>query len=338
MARRTDSAAQARRLLALLPMLHQGETVAVADLAAAVGASPEVVAADLATLTLCGVPPFTPFDMIDLDLDGEAVTVYLEPPAIDRPLRLTVSEARALTAALEAAGCDPDGVLFSKLLAAASPAVAVEEIEHTVRTSTVPGGVADIYMALAIATDTHEKVRIEYLTGATGRQSDRVVHPWALVNRFGAWYLVAYCETSSESRVFRVDRIRSAERCDEYFEPPAGVPLDVTPGPGGLPVAEVLIRSGARSGDDRTWPGATFLPQADGTTLVRIPYQTPEWIARRVVARLGTAEALGPEEVREAVRALATRLLAELDGSAAEGAPAGRVGLTAPSLPSEPLA
>lgn len=317
MARRADSAAQARRLLTLLPLLHQGQTVAVADLASAVGVSPEQVAVDLVTLTMCGVPPFTPFDMIDLDLDGDAVTVYLEPPGIDRPLRLTAGEARALTAALEAAGCDPHDALLSKLLAAASPEVAIEEIEHTVRTSTVPGGVADIYMTLAVAADTHEKLRIEYLTGATGRLSDRIVHPWALVNRFGIWYLVAYCETAAESRVFRVDRIRSVERCDAYFEPPPVVPLEVTPGSDGLPVADILLRPGALPPDSRIWPGATFLSQPDGTTLVRIPYQTADWVARRVVGRLGAAEVLGPAEVREAARDLAAGLLAGLEHPAA---------------------
>ena len=313
MTRRVDSAAQARRLLTLLPLLRQGETVAIAELASVVGVSTEEVAADLATLTMCGVPPFTPFDMIDLDIDSDRVTVYLEPPGIDRPLRLTSGEARALTAALEAAECDPEGVLFSKLLAAASPAVEVEEIEQTVRTSAAPGGVADIYMALAAAVEVHEKVRLEYLTGATGRLSDRVVHPWALVNRLGVWYLVAYCEASSESRVFRIDRIRTAERCDAYFEPPATIPLEVTPASAGLPVAEIRLRAGAPSGDDRTWPGAAFEPQPDGTTLARIAYQTPEWIARRVVGRLGAAEVLGPSEVREAVLDLARRLLDGLD-------------------------
>jgi len=312
MARRIDSAAQARRLLALLPLIRQGQSIAVGDLAAAVGVEPSEVAADLATLTMCGVPPFTPFDMIDLDISGDRVTVYLEPPGIDRPLRLTAAEARALTAALEAAGCDPNGALFSKLLSAASPEVPVDEIEHTVRASVAPGGVADIYMALAAATDGHEKVRIEYLTGATGRLSDRIVHPWALVNRYGVWYLVAYCESSGESRVFRLDRIRTAERCDVYFEPPASVPLKVTPGPDGLRVAEIRLEPGAPLPDDRTWPGATLLRQPDGTTLVRIPYQTPEWIARRVAGRLGEAEVLGPAEVRDAVRVLAERLLATL--------------------------
>jgi len=312
MSRRVDSAARARRLLVLLPMLKQGKTVAIEDLAAAVGVSAQETAADLATLTMCGVPPFTPFDLVDLDIEGGNVTVYLEPSGIDRPIALTASEARALTTALETAGCDSGDPLFSKLLASTSPEVKIEEIERTVRASTAPGGVADLYMVLAAAADAHEKVQIEYLTGATGRLSERVVQPWALVNRLGIWYLIAYCERSGDGRVFRIDRIRSAERCDSYFEPPEDIPLAVTPEPDGLPVAEVRLAEGAPAPDDRSWPDAAVAAQADGTSFVRIPFQTTEWIARRVVAQLGSAELIGPTDARKAVRDLAGRILDEL--------------------------
>lgn len=315
MPKRIDSAERARRMLQLLPLLRRGGPLSLARLATAVGCSPAEVAADLATLTMCGVPPFTPFDMIDLDIQDDQVTVYLEPPGIDRPLRLTAPEARALVAALEAIGYAEDDPLLVKLLGAASPGADVETIERTVRASAAPSGVAGIYQTLAAAIEQHAVVQLDYLTGATGRRTSRLVHPWALVNRLGVWYLVAYCEHAGEERVFRLDRIRSAEPTGTRFEPPEHVTLEVAPRTDALPVAEVRIRAEARPPDERTWPDAAVSQDADGSFLVRIPYQSPAWVARRVVARLGDAVVVAPPSVRQAVRELAAALMTDLNAA-----------------------
>jgi proteasome accessory factor C len=290
-------------------MLRKGDRVLIADLARAVGCTPEEVTADLTTLTMCGVPPFSPFDMVDLDIEGDAVTVFMDPPGLDRPLRLTIAEARALGSALEVAGYAPDSPLREKLNSICSGSVSPDELEHTVRTGAAPGGLAETYATLAAAADEREKLRIIYYTGSTGRVAERVVHPWALVQRLGNWYLVAYCETAEHERVFRMDRIRAIEHVGESFPPPMDVPTGVTPDTSELQIAEIRFEGGAGLPDERAWPGVTLERQPDSSTLARVPYQTTSWIARRVVAYLGDAEVLGPEEVRDAVRDLARDLL-----------------------------
>lgn len=312
MAKRPDASTRARRLVALLPHLHKGERIPLAQLAAAVGCTPEEVASDLTTLTMCGIPPYTPFDLVDLDIDGDSVTVYADPPGLDQPLRLTVPEARALGAALEVAGYGADSPLREKLRAVSSSSVSAEDLERTVRTNTAPGGAAEVYATLAAAADTYEKLVISYYTGATGRISERTVHPWQLVPRLGTWYLVAMCEDAGQERVFRLDRIRAVEHTGELFTPPSEVPTDVTPDPGTLNVAEISFAEGSRLPDERAWPGLRLEPQPDGTTLARVPYQTTGWIARRVLAHLGDATVLAPAEVRTAVRQLAEETLSQL--------------------------
>lgn len=312
MAKPLDAATRARRLVALLPHLHGGDRIPLVELAAAVGCTAEEVAADLTTLTMCGIPPFTPFDMVDLDIDGDAVTVYLDPPGLDQPLRLTVPEARALAAALEVAGYAADHPLRHKLDQVSSGGVSSDELARTVRTGAAPGGAADIYSALAAAAEEHEKVAITYYTGSTGRISERLVHPWALVQRLGAWYLVGLCEMAGQERVFRLDRIRSIEHTGMLFEPPSLVPTTVTPDPSQLPVAEIRFEPGARLPDERAWPGVQLERQPDGSTIARMPYQTVSWIARRVVAHLGAATVLCPDEVRDGVGELAEETLRSL--------------------------
>jgi proteasome accessory factor C len=286
--------------------------VSLAELAVAVGCTTEEVASDLATLTMCGIPPFTPFDLVDLDIDGDFVTVYMEPPGLERPLKLTVSEARAVGAALEVAGFSADSPLRARLAGLFANDVPLEELERTVRAGTAPGGAADIYATLAAAAEDYEKLHLTYYTGSSGRLSERVVHPWALVQRLGVWYLVAWCESAAQERVFRLDRIRNLEHTGTTFTPPGAVSTLVTPDTASLPPTEVRFAPGATLPDDRQWPGATFAPQPDGSTLARVPYQSVSWIARRVASYLGEAEVVSPDEVREAVRDLADDLLRQL--------------------------
>ncbi len=309
MTRPLDSATRARRLLALLPHLHKGDRIPLADLAKAVGCTPDEVAADLATLTMCGIPPFTPFDMVDLDIDGDSVTVYMDPPGLDRPLRLTIAEARAIGAALAVAGYSATSPLRQKLNAICSDSVPLGELERTVRAGTATGGAAEVYATLAAAVDDREKLRIAYYTGSTGRVSERIVHPWALVQRLGIWYMVAWCESADQERVFRLDRIRSVEHTGDVFATPGEVHTTVTPNTTTLDSAEIRFAPAAHLPNDRQWPGMSLEPQSDGSTLARVPYQSVSWIARGVVAHLGEAEVIGPDVVRDAVRRLAEDLL-----------------------------
>lgn len=312
MARQLDAATRARRLLALLPHLRKGDRVSLAELATAVGCTPDEVASDLTTLTMCGIPPFTPFDLVDLDIDGDTVTVYMDPPGLERPLKLTIAEARAIGAALEVAGFAAESPLRARLTALCSTDVSPEELERTVRTGVAPGGAADAYVTLAAAAEEHEKLRIAYYTGSSGRLSERVVHPWALVQRMGVWYLVAWCESAGQERVFRLDRIRGLTHTGQTFAPPSTVSTLVTPDVAELPPATVRFAPGAILPDDRQWPGTTFEAQADGSTIAHVPYQSASWVARRVAAYLGAAEVLSPDEVRFAVRDIADDMLRQL--------------------------
>lgn len=309
MARRLDSATRARRLVALLPHLRKGDRIPISDLARAVGCTHEEVTADLAALTMCGIPPFTPFDMVDLEIDGDTVTVYMDPPGLDQPLRLTMAEARALGAALDLAGYSADDSLRGRLAEMCSESASLKELERTVRAGAAPGGAADLYSLLAAAAESHEKVLLTYYTGSTGQVTERVVHPWALVQRTGNWYVVGMCEYAKQERVFRLDRIRSVVRTGEPFVAPEVIPTAVTPDSTGAGVAEILFGAGVPLPDARAWPGMQAERKPDGTAMVRVPYHSAGWMARRVVSYMGHAEAIGPPDVREAARELADEML-----------------------------
>jgi predicted DNA-binding transcriptional regulator YafY len=308
MASRPMSAMRARRLLGLLPHLRRGETLSLASLARAVGATPAEVAADLGTLSMCGLPPFSPYEMIDVYVEGDAVEVYADPPSLTHPVRLTAEESAALVASLEACG-HPDGdPLTAKLLAASAPDV--DGLALAVRAA-VSGETGDVHAIVTSAVTLHEALRIRYQASGRDSAEERVIEPWALGNDRGAWYVSAWCRTAGAERTFRLDRMLSAQPAGEAFAPPseARPPVATFARAADLPRATVRFAAGSRGLEERDWPGATFREETGGAVLAEIPYSDVEWVVRRVVARLGEAEVLAPKEVREAVVAMA-RLVA----------------------------
>ncbi len=289
------------------------------ELADTVGTTVPELVRDLTLLTMCGLPPFTPDEMIDLEIDGDVVRVISAPPALDRPVRLSPREARALIAALEAAGYPTDHPLVEKLAAALLAPANIDELAATIAATPVDASTAEIHATLAAAIDACEKVTIDYFKASAGTRTERTIHPYALVNERGAWYVSAYCERAEAVRTFKLDRIRSATPTGERFEAPSQHEApSVAPKPEGLPVAVLRIKPGTVQTEERDWPGAHFTIKPNGAVFVEVPYGSARWVARRVVAGLGAIDAIETDDVRAAVCEIALEALELADRVAPE--------------------
>ena len=71
------------------------------------------------------------------------------------------------------------------------------------------------------AVREHRRVELLYRSEARPAAQSRQVDPYALVHRWGWWYLVAYCHLRGELRTFRVDRIEALQLLAEGFAQPA---------------------------------------------------------------------------------------------------------------------
>ena len=97
---------QLPRLLALVPYLLSRPGVQLSVVADTFGISEDRLRKDLNLLWVCGLPGHGPGDLIDVEFEGDTVTL-LEPAGVTRPLRLTVDEALALIVALRALADTP---------------------------------------------------------------------------------------------------------------------------------------------------------------------------------------------------------------------------------------
>lgn len=318
---RPSSSDRARRLLVMLPYLaERGTAIPLETLARKLGCDAATVAGDVVALGLCGTDQCDPGSFVDVYVEDGAVVVPSTLPALGRPVRLTPAEARALATALETIGLDPASALPRRLAQVAGQDPDVEAIARTVRAAHTADGEAATIAALGMAAISGRVTAITYASASSGQTTARLVHPYALYNWRGAWYLLAYCETAGDQRTFRLDRISGVRITDRTFEPPVGARTPDAPLPdlGSLPRATVRFARLEPDLTEREWPGAVFEMQDDGSVVAEVPYAGTSWIARKVAARLGDAEVLRPAEVRDAVARTARRLLDEVEQNADE--------------------
>ncbi|GLY22085.1 WYL domain-containing protein [Micromonospora sp. NBRC 101691] len=76
-----------------------------------------------------------------------------------------------------------------------------------------------IMSALVAAVADRRRVVVTYRSGS-GEEWDAEVDPWAVVVRYGRWYLLCHSHRAEAIRTYRVDRIRAARHTPHRFTPP----------------------------------------------------------------------------------------------------------------------
>ena len=231
---------QVARLLALVPYIQARREVSLEEAASDFGVSPAQIVKDLNVLWFCGLPGLGMGDLIDVDMEaleeGGVIRVS-NADYLRRPLRLDSSEASALIVALRALreGSDDDvrpivDSALGKLEAAAGDGAALAA-QVDVRLPRQQARVSQLSELLSDAVERQRQVRLEYYVPTRDESTERVVDPLRVASRDGNTYLDAYCHLAEDQRLFRLDRISSAEVLDTPVDRPADLqPRDLADG------------------------------------------------------------------------------------------------------------
>ncbi len=310
--KKPDPRDRLRRVLFLVPYAVRHPGIPVKDLARKCGCSEKELLEDLDFLLGVGSPPFAPDDFLDLYVEGERVYVALHQ-SFSRPPRFTESEAAALAAAAQALG--GEGV-----------ARAVKALRDSVprdRCASFDELVGRIYAGAPPAKDSmlgrlqraiaeRRAVRLAYHSASRAAETERVVHPYTLAQRFGHWYLYGHDSIRAKALPFRLDRIRDCAVTEQRFDPPGeaelararlfsapeGDPPRVRVGP--LAAAWAIAR-----------PGIRLVKRTEkGGAVVEMPGASPEWATRFALSLGGDAEVIAPPPARRTFAEAVRRTLA----------------------------
>ncbi len=283
--------AQARlaRLLAVVPWVAARDGPAVAEVCARFGVTEQELLEDLDLLFLCGVYPFTPDSLIEVDVaDGRVWIRFAD--YFRRPLRLTAPEGLALLSAgsalLAVPGADTDGALARALDKLA--AVLGVDADDSVAVELGPAQ-PEVLAVLQRATAEHRPLALDYYSFGRDSLGTRLVEPWQVFNARGQWYLNGFSRDSGGERLFRIDRARAATLLDETFVPPSAPPDRRTfhVDAGGETIVLDLAPTARWIAEQ--YPNLGVAEQPDGALRVTLPVSERAWLERLLLRAGPTA-------------------------------------------------
>ncbi len=308
----TPSSTRLVRLLNMVPYFQANPQVSYQKAATDLGVTRKQLETDIKQLWICGMPGYTPGDLIDFELSDDTINVTFSA-GIDRPLRLTATEATGLLMALRALA-DIPGVVDP---AAARSAIAkIEAAAGTAAGHAADAGAAESAAAAAVRQAIHDQraLRIDYFSASRDAQSTRVVDPIRVVLVGDQSYLEAWSREAEGVRLFRFDRILDATVLDEPADPPqtavAGPPntalFDADPS---LPAAALRI-SPRTAWMLEYFPMRVVAELPDGYREVAMTYAAEDWLVRQILGFGADVEVLGPPSLVERLRASAAEAVA----------------------------
>jgi proteasome accessory factor C len=298
-----------RRVLALVPWIAEHPGAALTDIAARFGVSEEGLEHDLELLPMCGLPPYTPDRLIEVEIvDGHVWIRFAE--YFERPLRLSAEEGLALLAAgralLAVPGSDEHGAL----------ATALEKLARVVGAAdglAVEVGEPPFLDPLRRAADANERVEIDYYSFGRDATTTRQVDLQSVFHAFGHWYAAAYCHQAADERLFRVDRIRAVQPTGRHFEPPVRGDAAHFGATVYHPRAEdprvTLELAPEAAWVVESYPSEQAQERPDGSWRVVLAVSERAWLERLLLQLGPAARVLAPPELRAVGAEAAKRLL-----------------------------
>ena len=198
------------RLLDLVPFLNTHQGIALKELAQHFNVSQAQMTADLTTLWMCGLPGYTPLELMDLEFESGFVSIR-NAATLSKPRTITFQEGVALLLGLDLIASSLPDDRQDLLEATESLRGRLTKILGVpVKLSVATNTSGSVLTAISHAVQTNGGLKLRYHSMYKDLVSERVVIPVDIYQSNENLYMRAYCLTSCDYREFRVDRIELA--------------------------------------------------------------------------------------------------------------------------------
>ena len=283
---------QTARLLDLVPFLLSHQGISMGDLAKHFKVDNDVMIDDLNTLWMCGLPGYTPLELIDLAFDSGFVTIRNAAP-LAYVRTLSSSEIVALALGLD-------------LLREDSEKLGVEQSDRINALSNKLRDQIGVHISIApsattahrsvISTSIAQRVPIEmtYYSSSSDQETVRIVTAYNFFREKDVEYFEALCHTANAMRTFRLDRIVAVSLAKV---------LEVIPEVQAKRNERIRVGATVRTLDRASAEafGLAFTDLQLGGS-VTLEAFSPEWLIRSIMAGAGSLVAEEPQEITVAIR------------------------------------
>jgi proteasome accessory factor C len=199
------------RLLDLVPYISSHQGISLKDLAKVFKVDQGQMTSDLTTLWMCGLPGYTPLELMDLDFESGFVTIH-NAETLSKPRSISFEEGVALVLGLDllrsAISSDRSDLLERIDLLAQRLAGLIKLSSALSATALVN---QEVSSAISAALKSRMGLKISYHSLYRDELSTREIFPIEIVESDGHHYLSSYCYSALDFREFRVDRIQGAK-------------------------------------------------------------------------------------------------------------------------------
>lgn len=195
---------------------------------------------------------------------------------------------------------------------------------HSFRSSVVSLRDIETFRTLADAVLKRKQLRLTYYTASRDSESTRIVDPVHLTCVDGEWYLVGYCHTRQDRRMFAPSRIRKLVPTGRTFAPHDDFRIGDFLGEtfklireDGQPLQQIRLRfapTAAKYIREKIWHASEqskLLP--DGSVELSMSLRSLIEIRRWILSWGAECEVLEPEELRSDILREATEIVSRSD-------------------------
>jgi proteasome accessory factor C len=196
---------KAARLLDLVPYISTHQGVALSELAAEFGVSESELLSDLNTLWMCGLPGYTPLELIDLEFESGYVSIR-NAEILQKVRLLTKDELVILLVGLDLLIKSIDSKRGDLLRAITQLQTKIKTIIGDI--ATIAPIVNSSYRAIVLnAISSRKNLQVSYHSLIRDELTNREITPIELMVDHGYEVLQAYCHQVGAYRTFRLDSI-----------------------------------------------------------------------------------------------------------------------------------
>lgn len=198
------------RLLDLVPYISSHQGISLKELAKLFKVDESQMTSDLTTLWMCGLPGYTPLELMDLNFESGFVTIH-NAETLSKPRSITFDEGVALVLGLDLlrSAISPERRdLLERIDVLSQRLAGLIKLPSALSATSIVN--QEVSGAITDALKSRKGLEISYHSLYRDEISTRTILPIEIVESEGQLYLSSYCYTASDFREFRIDRIQRA--------------------------------------------------------------------------------------------------------------------------------
>jgi proteasome accessory factor C len=297
-----NAANRALRTMDLIPYILENPGVSIGKLAKQFSVTEKQIESDLQLVFMCGLPGYTPYELIDLIFEDGVVSI-IDPQVLDKPRRFTKSELVVIALGLQLLGelSTSDSTRLSKIKLLSNK---ITQLGGSNSIIFAPSSSKSPFVeVISMAITNKKSLTMQYQSLVKDEISIRTVFPHNLYFMNGNLYLSAMDLAAKADRVFKVELIKTCEVGDD-------ISSEVVNDNNSTLEVVLEVQKTYKNFIERNSSIITAVEEQKNCFRVHLKLSNLEWLKRSILSNSPGIKVISPSLLAQEVAALATSLLA----------------------------